>query len=210
MCPSLLLYFIVFSQAIYSHFAIMSQSQLSDFASSLYDSEIDNFSDLPHSNLYDLTPEPSGSQQTINSLHSDFLRPTLPPIVPSSFTYVGPDRRKAYVLYDRMSHNDWVEWWLQTDYGGKSNIHWDSNHQSDAWNYFDQVAHSTNGAPKVMCKRCGVVLEHPNSLVSGSKGQRQGTSTMTKHLKTASCKRALKGPKAEIRRFLQKVVSSSI
>lgn len=190
----------------------MSQSQQSDFASSFYDSEIDNLGYLPHSNLHHLAPEPSGSQQTFDSRHSDFRRTILPPVVPSSLTHVGPDRRKAYVLYDKMSHNDWVEWWLQTDYGSKSNIRWDSNHQSAVWTHFNQVAHSTNGVPKVMCKRCGVILEHPSNLASKdeSKRQRQGTSTMAKHLKSAACQRATKGPKAEISRFLQKTVSSYI
>ena len=191
----------------------MSQSQRSDFASSFYDdSEIDNLPSYPHLNLPHLTPEPSASQQTSDSRHSDFCRPNLPPVVPSSLTHVGPDRRKAYVLYDKMSHNDWVEWWLQTDYGSKSDIRWDSNHQSAVWTSFDQVAHGTNGAPKVMCKRCGMILEHPSNLASKdeSKRQRQGTSTMAKHLKSAGCQRAGKGQRAEITRFLQKTVSSYV
>jgi hypothetical protein len=132
------LYFAVLSLAIYSPLAIMSQSQQSDFASSLYDSEIDSLGYLPHSNLPHLTLEPPGSQQMFDSRHSDFCRPTLPPVVPSSLTHVGPDRRKTYVLYDKMSHNDWVEWWLQTDYGSKSDIRWDSNHQSAVWTHFNK------------------------------------------------------------------------
>ncbi|MGH7240233.1 MAG: zinc finger BED domain-containing protein [Candidatus Saccharimonadales bacterium] len=187
----------------------MSQSQQSDFTSSLYNSEIDNLDYLSPSNLHCFTPEPSNSQLISNSLHSEFRRPTLPPAIPSSLTHVGPDRRKAYVLYDKMSHNDWVEWWLQTDYGSKGNIRWDSTHQSAVWPHFDQVAHGTNGAPKVMCKRCGVILEHPSNLVSKdeSKQQRQGTSTMAKHLKSAACQRASTGSKMDISRFLQKTVS---
>jgi hypothetical protein len=187
----------------------MSQGQQSDFASSLYSSEIDNLAYPPHSNLHCSTPEPFSSQPTLDPLYSDFRRPTVPPVVPSSLTHVGPDRRKAYVLYEKMSHDDWVEWWLQTNYGSKSVIRWDSNHQSAVWAHFNQVAHSTNGAPKVMCKRCGVILEHPSNLVSTdeSKRQRQGTSTMAKHLKSAACQRASKGPRAEITRFLQKTVS---
>lgn len=83
----------------------MSQSQHSDFTSSIYDGEIDNLSYLATSNPL---ATPSGSQYALNTSDRDFLRPTRP-VVPSSFTRVGPDRRKAFVLYERMAHNDWVE-----------------------------------------------------------------------------------------------------
>jgi hypothetical protein len=97
----------------------MSQSQHSDFTSSLYDSEIDNLSYLTSSNHL---ATPSGSQYTLEASDQDFLRPIISLAVPSFFTRVGPDRRKAFILYDRMAHNDWVDWWLQTDFGRKSKI----------------------------------------------------------------------------------------
>jgi hypothetical protein len=97
----------------------MSQSQQSDFASSLYDGDIDNISYLAPSNYL---ATPSSSQHTIDPFDTDFLRPTIPPILPSSLQRVGPDRRKAFILYDKMTHNEWVEWWLQTDFGRKSKI----------------------------------------------------------------------------------------
>ncbi|KAJ5666470.1 uncharacterized protein N7477_008918 [Penicillium maclennaniae] len=135
----------------------MSQSQHSDFASSLYDDEIDNLSYLAASNP---PATPSGN----------FLRP-LRPVVPSSFTRVGPDRRKAFVLYEKMIHNDWVEWWLETDYGRKSKINWDSTRHAQIWSHFKQVAHSLDGAPKVICERCGAILEHPYTVNLRSKGR---------------------------------------
>lgn len=64
---------------------------------------------------------------------ASFLRPAVPPTVPSILKRVGPDRRKAYILYNEMAHNEFVEWWLQTDYGTRSKINWDSNHLSDVW-----------------------------------------------------------------------------
>lgn len=47
---------------------------------------------------------------------------------PDYFTRVGPGRKKSYVLYDVMFHNDWVDCWLETGFGKKSKIHWDSKH----------------------------------------------------------------------------------
>jgi len=185
----------------------MSESQQSDFASSLYDGDIDTLTYLAPSNQ-PVTPAQSSSQQTFDVFDSEFLRPVIPLVVPSSLTRVGPDRRKAFVLYNEMTHSDWVDWWLQTDYGRKSKIHWDSSHQSDIWSHFPQVAHGTDGAPKVMCKRCGQILEPPYSLSKGADGkdQRHGLSTMKRHLKTAGCQKANKGHNAEITKFLKKGV----
>jgi hypothetical protein len=107
----------------------MSESQYSDaLSSSIYGDDIDKYLENPHS----FTPNPSGSQQTFGSLEPEFLRPSPRPTVPSSLTRLGPNRRKDYVLYDEMLHEDFVSWWLATDCGRKGNIHWDSKHQSDA------------------------------------------------------------------------------
>jgi hypothetical protein len=81
----------------------MSQSQHSDFASSLYDGDIDNIAYLTPSNQ---PATPSGSQHTFDTFEPDFLRPTIPPLIPEIFSRVGPDRRKAFVLYDKMAHNN--------------------------------------------------------------------------------------------------------
>lgn len=67
-------------------------------------------------------------------------------VLPSSLTRVGPDRRQADVRYDNMAHKDWVELWLQADYGRKSKIVWDSNRNSNIWENFEQVAYSKDGA----------------------------------------------------------------
>ena len=111
----------------------MSQSQHSDFASSLYDSEIDNISYLTLSNPL---ATPSGSYFTLDPSDQEFLRLSLRPEVPLIFIRVSPDRRKAFVLYDKMAHAEWVEWWLQTDFGRKSKIKWDSTRHAEIWSYF--------------------------------------------------------------------------
>lgn len=46
------------------------------------------------------------------------------------FERVGPDLRRPY-LYNSMKHSEWVHKWLQTDFGSKSKISWDSNRLSD-------------------------------------------------------------------------------
>ncbi|KAJ5152519.1 hypothetical protein N7492_009799 [Penicillium capsulatum] len=187
----------------------MSQSQHSDFVSSLYDDEIDNLSYLTSSNHL---VTPSGSQYTLNAPDQDFLRPNVPLAAPSSFICVGPDRRKAFILYDRMAYSDWVDWWLQTDFGRKSKINWDSTRYAEIWSNYHQVAHSADGAPKVMCQRCGAILKHPYTVKSktNSKIQYHSTSTMQRHLKTAGCLKSERGKRAEITRFLKKGVYSYI
>lgn len=182
----------------------MSQSQQSEFASSLYDVEFDNSAYLTPTN-YPTTP--SGSQQTFDALENSFLRPSIPLIAPSTF-----ERGRLYILYNEMSHSDWVEWWLQTDYGSKSKISWDSNHLSDVWKHYVQVAYSVDGAAKVMCKRCSAILEHPYTIkkdINGKDG-RHGTTTMTRHLKTSSCVRAagVNQQKGAISKFIKKTVCS--
>ncbi|OQD77362.1 hypothetical protein PENANT_c110G10938 [Penicillium antarcticum] len=104
-----------------------------------------------------------------------------------------------------MLHNDWVSWWLETGFGKKGHIPWDAKHQSSTWDAFHQVTHSSDGAAKVMCKRCGQILEHPNfaRITKDGNKQRQGTSTMKNHLISAGCVRASLGERSNITRFLQ-------
>jgi hypothetical protein len=186
----------------------MSQSQHSNFASSIYDGEIDNLSYLTTPNP---PATPSGSQYTLDASEQDFLRP-LRPVVPSSFTRVGPDQRKAFILYERMAHSEWVDWWLQTDYGRKSKINWDSTRHAEIWSQFHQVAHNMDGAPKVMCQRCDAILEHPYTVNPKAKGKAQyhGTSTIQRRLKTAGCLKAGQGKGNEITKFLKNGVCSII
>lgn len=160
----------------------MSQpSQFSDaYPSSLYEGDAtDNLNFLPSDDL-------PYSQQTTNSVSDfDFLRPPQPPPIPLSLQRVGPTRKKAYILFSEMANDNFVTWWLQTDFGRKKRIRWDARHQSEVWKHFEQVAHSTDGEPKVMCKRCGKLMDHPQA-------SRNGTSTMMKHFKGMGCQNSTK------------------
>lgn len=183
----------------------MSQSQHSDFSSSRYDSDLDLSYFAPSNPEFSVPYLPS-SQPMFDTFDPEFLRPPPPPVIPSCLRRIGPDRTKAYVLYDIMFHTNWVDWWLETDFGKKSKIRWDSNHQAVTWSHYDQVAHGSDGAPKIMCKRCGQILEHPYTLRQGTT-QRQGTSTMAKHLKTTTCVRFDKARRSNITNFMKKTVS---
>lgn len=132
---------------------IMSQfSQFSDaYASSLYDA--DNPDSLQVIQPDDLTSNLSFSQQASQSIaNSDFTHLPIPAPIPPSLKRVCPDRISAYLVYSDMTKDDFVSWWLQTDFGQKKRIRWDARQQSDVWKHFDQVAKANNGAPKVMCK----------------------------------------------------------
>lgn len=73
------------------------------------------------------------SQEALNSVSDvDFLRSQTPPLIPSSLDRVGLDRRKLFVLYTDIANDDFVKWWLQTDFGKKKRIRWEiSRYQSD-------------------------------------------------------------------------------
>ncbi|KAG0158397.1 hypothetical protein PDIDSM_5911 [Penicillium digitatum] len=93
-----------------------------------------------------------------------------------------------------MSHNDFVDWWLETDYGRKSKLKWDSNRHTEIWNSYHQVAQGIDGAPKHRQSAVSWHINHPETSENG-------------WLFTVG-----KGKKAEITNFLQREgeVSASI
>lgn len=109
-----------------------------------------------------------------------------------------------------MNHSDWVDWWLQTEYGSQSKIDWDSQHgRAKIWKEFEQVAHSIHGTAKVMCKNCPAILEHAHATKKGDnsskKDGRHGTTTMIRHVNTSTCQRAASAPRQKdgLKRFLR-------
>lgn len=75
-----------------------------------------------------------------------------------------------------------MEWWLKTEYGAKKRIRWESPRRSSTiWDSFDQVAQISDGKAKLMCKKCGGILDHPHN-------NEHGTSTMARHLKGSQCR----------------------
>ena len=79
----------------------MSQSQLSDFTSSLYSGDLDDL-------IYILTRQVtlSASQYIFDS---SFRRPDDPLPIPPLLKRVRPDRRKGFILYDTMLYNDFID-----------------------------------------------------------------------------------------------------
>jgi hypothetical protein len=126
---------------------------------SVFDSEPD---DLSFATPSICPATPTTSRQVDNfSLVQPSVPSSVAPDPLERFQRVGPGRGQ-YFLYDAMLHNDWIDWWLHTDYGSRSKINWDSQHgRAKIWKEFDQVAHSVHGTAKVMCKNCSAILEHP-------------------------------------------------
>lgn len=158
-------------------------SQLSDaYASSTYELDLPDDPSLPAPE--DSTTDLSYSQQTLASAPcSSPSRPLQPPPFPNILQRAGSDQRKRFVLYFHMSKDQFVAWWLTTDFGKQKRIYWDGRHSSQCWEYFDQVADMTTGEPKVMCNRCAAILDHPQN-------SRHGTSTMNKYTSGIRCRRS--------------------
>jgi hypothetical protein len=149
--------------------------------SSLYDGTI---SYIPSDDFQVFTEEPLFSQQTVVSgSNSEFRQPLL---IPASLERTGSGPKKPYVLYSNMTKKDFVEWWLQTQFGtqqhSKKKFRWDARQLSDVWKSFDQVAHYQTGEPKVICQRCGRILEHPQQSLNG-------TTSMKRHLEGGLCQK---------------------
>lgn len=115
-----------------------------------------------------LTLNLSYSQQSIiptSSSDTLFL-----PSLPSTLHCLGLDYKKHWVLYAEMTWNDFVLWWLQTEFSSKPTPewhHWDTKYHSKEWANFDQIAHYQTGEPMIMCKRCGKILPHPQQNAGG-------------------------------------------
>ncbi|KAJ5481400.1 hypothetical protein N7475_000212 [Penicillium sp. IBT 31633x] len=143
---------------------------------------------------------PSGSSSVARSRSSPFTGPSsivtledLPRGPPAKLTRLAPDRRD-WVLYDTAQENEFLSWWLETDYGqqltknGKYKFRWSvESRSSKVWKHFDQVAELESGRPKVVCRSCLTPLNHPHHPHHKS----HGTSTMGKHLKSNSCRRSM-------------------
>jgi hypothetical protein len=125
--------------------------------------------------------ETQASQQTATSFSE-----IIAPIIPDCLERVGPTRRKEYVRFTAMQKKQFVDWWLETSYGKQKDLRWDATRTSEAWNGFDQVAQTETGLPKVMCQRCGQILEHPNF---NPKGAPNGTSGLKRHRQGGQCQK---------------------
>lgn len=164
-------------------------SQSSDiFLSSGYNAPPSDFLEYVANSTPQLfSPVPSGSQQTLHE----------PLKAPECLTRVCPDRIRTYILYSLEMSDEFVTWWLQTDFGRKKRMTWDGK-RAKCWEYFDQVALDRNGKPGVMCQQCQKVLDHPGWAHSG-------TTSMNKHYNGVTCRKAAlaKGQKPNIKLALE-------
>ena len=133
----------------------------------------DAIDDLSYLQSESIAPEHSASQITPETS-------SLPPI-PSTLKR-SEDRAMTWVIYEEMNKQDFLDWWFSTQIGQDEGVQkkfkssWDGkSHHADIWSQFEQVAHSTTGKPKVRCKRCLKVLDHPNYTGNGTNSLRRHT-----------------------------------
>lgn len=99
-------------------------------------------------------------------------------------------------LRDR-NEDDFLSWWLQTEYGrqlngsGRSKIRWSVEHSAEVWKHFDQVAELSSGRPKVICRACSTLLDHPQH-------KSHGTSVMGKHQRSSACRKGKKRASSQV------------
>jgi len=79
----------------------------------------------------------------------------------------------------------------------------ESKRQAECWRYFHQIAAIQDGAPKVMCKICDYILNHP------ADGHR-GTFSMNKHYSQGVKCRKIAPKSKDIRRLIQNGVYKRI
>ncbi|KAJ6134818.1 hypothetical protein N7523_001140 [Penicillium sp. IBT 18751x] len=134
----------------------MSQSHASQFSDN-YPSSI--FEDHPVEALSFLTSDGpfnlDGGETPISTPSVTFTRPTVPILIPQTLERVGPCGRKKYILWTEMFNEEFVAWWLKTEYGSttKRNI-FEGKQQAGSWEHFHQVATISDGSPKVMSATC--------------------------------------------------------
>jgi hypothetical protein len=116
----------------------MSQSQDSQFSdnyplSIFEDNHVDNLTFLSSDDLQLFNPNTLYGQHTPGSTPNvGFAQLALPPAISETLEHVGPRKKKTYVLWTEMVNDEFVAWWLKTEYGSqtKRNI-FESKHQAD-------------------------------------------------------------------------------
>ncbi|CAP79491.1 Pc19g00750 [Penicillium rubens Wisconsin 54-1255] len=82
-----------------------------------------------------------------------------------------------------MSKDEFVAWWLETEFGRKKQLHWSGNRTAACWQHFDQVANAKTGKPGAKCRQCHKVLDHPAN-------GRYGTTALHRHLAGPTCRKS--------------------
>lgn len=176
----------------------MSQSQASQFSEHYSSSFLEeNLLDSPCFLPSDGSFNPLHSPNMPNpSSSTNFTQPVPPPPIPETLERVGPAKKKIYILWTEMVNDDFVTWWLKTEYGSemKRNI-FKGKHHAESWDYFHQVVAIQDGSPKVMCKKCDHILAHPAD-------RHHGTSTMNRHYSQGINCQKLAPQSQDIRRLI--------
>lgn len=147
-----------------------------------------------------LVYETFDSQRTTTSIPgSEFITPVSAPL---TLERGGPPNKKLWVIRTEMNKEEFVLWWVQTQADEtQKRIRWDAKRTSTAWEHFDQVAHFITGEPKVLCRRCGKTLPHPQSTANG-------TNSMKRHIAAGQCQRIAndRSKQKDIQESLQSMV----
>lgn len=106
------------------------------------------------------------------------------PQAPDTLTRIKPDCINEYIILTTTMTAEFIQWWLETDFGKKKRINWDMNRRAECWKGFQQIANAKDGKPGVICKRCRTILEHPST-------NHTGTSSMQKHLDGLRCRQRI-------------------
>ncbi|KAJ5355559.1 uncharacterized protein N7496_012771, partial [Penicillium cataractarum] len=170
--------------------------------SAFEDNPRDTFSFFTSDGLFNL----DGRETLTSTPNVNLLRPAIPPVIPETLERVGPPKRKNYILWTEMANEDFIVWWLKTEYGSKMkrNI-FEGRRNAECWDHFYQVATIQDGSPKVICKNCDHILAYPAD-------KRRGTSTMNRHYSQAylSSRKASFTPQAWMERLITFIAASRL
>ncbi|OQD70675.1 hypothetical protein PENANT_c251G09817 [Penicillium antarcticum] len=132
----------------------MSQSHISQFSdnyssSVVEDAPLDHLSFLPSDSAQSVNPDVLYGQNSASMPDLTFVRAPFAAPPPEILQRVGLPRKQNYVLWTDMVNDEFVAWWLKTEYGSRMNRNiFESKRQAECWQHFNQVAAIQDGNPK--------------------------------------------------------------
>lgn len=116
-----------------------------------------------------------------------------------SFTVRPPvSIHPQYYIFEVETKEIFMEWWSQTKWVSnlqsdpkKKAVKWGSVKLSATWKDFYEVANIQTGEPKVLCRICKQIIQHPHTTSNG-------TSALGNHVASSRCQQVAvaKGDKA--------------
>lgn len=108
----------------------------------------------------------------------------------STFTRIG--KGQSCFAYRPEYQDDFLAWhkttkWftdneeIPADSANRRQIFWGKERNAIGWSNFEEGAQSRDGVPKLICKRCGTIVKHPNDGAS--------TTGMDSHMKSKKCQK---------------------